>query len=184
MSRLKKFSPLKLIDWLSEISGYVSGVLIVTSMLVVCYGIVVRALGQSTVWQIELATYLLIFVTFVGGAYGLKHGKHVRVDLLVNKLPEKVRLCVNLTSSLLCLVLIIVVGWKAFETWLVALESGWSSGTAWDVPLIYPYAILPIGMTVIGLQYVAIIIREARNLAGFTGKSEGQVDEPVKAEGS
>lgn len=181
MARSKKLSPLKWIDWLSEVSGYLSGLLIVISMLIVCYGIVLRASGRSTVWQIELATYLLIFVTFVGGAYGLKHGKHVGVDLLVNKLPGKARLSVNLVSSLLCLVLVIVVGWKALETWLTAFESGWRSGTAWNIPLIYPYAILPIGMALIGLQYVAIVFREARSLVSGKDESEEHVaEETVK----
>lgn len=180
MGRLKKISGLKWIDGLSEVSGYVSGLLIVLSMLIVCYGVVIRALGQSTTWQIELTTYLLIFVTFVGGAYGLKHDKHVNVDLLVNKLPKKARLCVKLIASLLCLVLVTVVGWAAFETWLMAFELGYRSGTAWNIPMIYPYAILPISMVLIGLQYVAIMLREGRDLAKGQDESEEQTDKEAR----
>jgi TRAP-type C4-dicarboxylate transport system permease small subunit len=88
---------------LSELAGYVSAVLILVSMLVVCYGVALRyVFGASTLWQLELSTYFLMFAAFVGGAYGLKHGDHVNLALVVDRLPEKARLYVRLLASALC----------------------------------------------------------------------------------
>ena len=101
---------LRYIDRLSELAGYASAVLILVSMLIVCYGVLLRyVFGASTVWQLELSTYFLMFSAFVGGAYGLKHGDHVNLSLIVDRLPEKPRLYVQLVASVLGFVFVVTV---------------------------------------------------------------------------
>ena len=147
------------IGWLSELSGYVSGVLILASMLIICYGVVLRyVLGASTVWQLELSTYFLMFAAFVGGAYGLRHGDHVNLSLIVDRLPAKAQLYVKLVASILGFVFIAIVAVIAYFLWWETAEAGRTSGTAWNVPLTYPYLIVPLGMTLIALQYLVIVV--------------------------
>jgi TRAP-type C4-dicarboxylate transport system permease small subunit len=151
---------LRYIDRLSELAGYISAVLILVSMLVVCYGVFLRyVLGASTVWQLELSTYFLMFAAFVGGAYGLKHGDHVNLSLIVDRLPEKTRLYVRLLASVLGFVFVAIVASIAYVLWWETTEAGRTSGTAWNVPLTYPYLIVPLGMTLIALQYLVIVVR-------------------------
>lgn len=169
-SRTGDFLVLRWIDRVSEATGYLSGGCILLATLVICYAVVLRATGQSSVWQTELAVYLLIFVTFVGGAYGLKHGSHVHVDLLDRRLSVKGRLVLQAVRAVLALVLIVVVAWYSLQTWWQATSQGSTSGTAWDPPLMYVYAILPLGMILIALQYLAVI---ARTVAGLMGRTDG-----------
>jgi TRAP-type C4-dicarboxylate transport system permease small subunit len=151
---------LRYIDRLSELAGYISAVLILVSMLVVCYGVALRyVLGASTVWQLELSTYFLMFAAFVGGAYGLKHGDHVNLSLIVDRLPEKLRIYVQLLASVLGFVFIAIVAVIAYVLWWETTEAGRTSGTAWNVPLTYPYLIVPLGMTLIALQYLVIVVQ-------------------------
>jgi TRAP-type C4-dicarboxylate transport system permease small subunit len=150
---------LRYIDRLSEFVGYASAVLILASMLIVCYGVLLRyVFGASTVWQLELSTYFLMFSAFVGGAYGLKHGDHVNLSLIVDRLPEKPRLYVQLVASVLGFVFVVTVAAIAFVLWWETSQEGMTSGTAWNVPLTYPYLIVPLGMTLIALQYLVIVV--------------------------
>lgn len=167
---------LRWIDRCSEVAGYLSGACILVATLVICYAVVLRATGRSTVWQTELAVYLLIFVTFVGGAYGLKHGSHVGVDLFARRLSLKGRLLLDAVRAALSLVLIVVVTWYSSQMWWEATSEGSTSGTAWNPPLAYVYAILPLGMLLIGLQYLAIIARTISKLFdhGEDQRPEGQ----------
>ncbi len=143
---------------LSELAGYASGALILISMLIVCYGVFLRyVLGASTVWQLELSTYLLMFAAFVGGAYGLKHGDHVKIDVIIDRLPEKMQLYARLLASVLGFLFILAIALIAYVLWWETTESGRTSGTAWNVPLTYPYLIVPLGMTLIALEYLVII---------------------------
>lgn len=145
-------------DRLSGAAGYVSGALILVAMLVICYGVALRYLfGMSTIWQTELSIYLLMFAAFVGGAYGLRHGDHVRISLVVTLLPGRVQIGVRLLAAVLGLLLVLTVAVVSGFMWWEAVESGARSGTAWNPPLAYPYAILPAGMALIGLQYLAVV---------------------------
>lgn len=159
------------ISWLSELSGYVSGVLILASMLIICYGVVLRyVVGASTLWQTELAIYFLMFAAFVGGAYGLKHGDHVKIDVVVNRLPGRVRLFVNLVAAVLGFLFVAIVGVIGFDLWWDAVQTGRRSGTAWNIPLSYPYFMLPLGMTLMALQYLLIAAEILRRfISGETG---------------
>jgi TRAP-type C4-dicarboxylate transport system permease small subunit len=172
-----RFFLLRWIGWVSEVSGYISGILIFASTLIICYAVLLRALGFSTVWQTELTVYLLMFVTFIGGAYGLKHDEHVNVDLLINRLPVRAASFLKLVASLLSLVVIAVVAWRSGMMWLEAAEKGWRSGTAWNPSLAYPYAILPIGMTLIALQYIVIMVDLVRGLVTGEGRERSPEEE-------
>jgi C4-dicarboxylate transporter, DctQ subunit len=151
---------LSYIDRLSELAGYASAVLILASMLIVCYGVVLRyVFGASTVWQLELSTYFLMFAAFVGGAYGLKHGDHVNLSLIVERLPQKTQLYVRLLASVLGFLFVAIVAVIGYSLWWETTEAGRTSGTAWNVPLTYPYLIVPVGMTLIALQYLVIVVQ-------------------------
>jgi TRAP-type C4-dicarboxylate transport system permease small subunit len=154
---------LRYIDRLSELVGYISAVLILVSMLVVCYGVFLRyVLGASTVWQLELSTYFLMFAAFVGGAYGLRHGDHVN-------------LYVKLVASILGFLFIAVVAVIAYFLWWETTEAGRTSGTAWNVPLTYPYLIVPLGMTLIALQYLVIVVEFIQRIrTGDYAADEGE----------
>ena len=167
---------LRYIDRLSELAGYASAVLILVSVLVVCYGVALRyVFGASTVWQLELSTYFLMFAAFVGGAYGLKHGDHVNLSLIVDRLGGKTRLYVQLLASVLGFVFVAVVAVIAYDLWWETTQSGRTSGTAWNVPLTYPYLIVPLGMTLIALQYVVIVVQIIQQIrAGGDSADEGE----------
>ena len=167
---------LRYINRLSELAGYASAVLILISMLVVCYGVTLRyVFGASTVWQLELSTYFLMFAAFVGGAYGLRHGDHVNLSLIVDRLPAKARLYVKLVASILGFVFIAVVAVIAYFLWWETTEAGRTSGTAWNVPLTYPYLIVPLGMTLIALQYLVIVVELIQRIrTGDYAADEGE----------
>ena len=89
---------------LSEIAGYLSAVALILATVFMTYGVSLRYFfGKPTVWQTEVSIYLLVFVTFVGAAYGLKHHAHVGVDLLVERLPLRPQLFVRVTTAVLAL---------------------------------------------------------------------------------
>jgi TRAP-type C4-dicarboxylate transport system permease small subunit len=149
------------INWLSECSGYISGIAILLASLIIVSQVVIRSIiGLPTIWQTELSVYLLMFAAFVGGAYGLKKDSHVGVDVITEKLPSRARSGLRIVTSFLSMVLTIIVAWKGWEMWWHATEQGWESESLWGPPLAYPYFILPLGMTLITLQYLTIVYEE------------------------
>lgn len=157
----------------SEFAGYLSGVALLGATFATVHGVASRYfLGHPTIWQTELSIYLLMFVTFVGGAYGLRHHAHVGVDLLVESLPERGQLILRLISAVLSLVVVVIVFWTATQMWWEAYQGGWTTSTAWGPPLSVVYAILPLGMLLVACQYVAFVIEAVLGLLGKAGGQE------------
>lgn len=157
--------PLRLIDKLSEVIGYLSGIAIFLSALVIVYQVLARYfLGIPTIWQTELSIYLLMFASFVGAAYGLKHRAHVGVDIIVERLSPRTQSLLRFITSFFCLALVLLVMWKGWGMWWEATKLGWKSSSLWGPPLTYPYFILPLGMTLLALQYLVFMYEEFINL--------------------
>jgi TRAP-type C4-dicarboxylate transport system permease small subunit len=158
---------------LSEIAGYLSAVALVLATLAMVHGVLTRYLfGRPTVWQTEVSIYLLVFVTFVGAAYGLKHHAHVGVDLLVERLPLRARLGARLFNGILSLVVVAVVLWTSYGTWWEAVEGNFRSPTALRAPLSAVYAIVPLGMLLVAFQYLAFLIEGFQGLLGGEDAAE------------
>lgn len=152
---------------LSQLTGYLSAVALVLATAVTLHAVLARYFfGVPTVWQGELSIYLLMFVTFVGAAYGLRHHAHVGVDLVVERLPPRPQLVMRIITAALSLVAVLVVLWTSFELWYEAYEGGFRSSTAWRAPLSVVYAILPLGMLLVALQYVAFLVEGVQALLG------------------
>lgn len=152
---------------LSELAGYLSAVALVLATLIMVQGVFLRYLfGRPTVWQTEVSIYLLVFVTFVGAAYGLKHHAHVGVDLVIERLPVRARLAARLFNAVVSLVVVVFVIWTAYGTWWEAVEGNFRSPTALRAPLSVVYGIVPLGMLLVAFQYVAFLIEGFRGLMG------------------
>lgn len=168
--------PLRYIDRLATLFGYLSGVLVLVSMLVISYAALLRYIvGASTIWQTELVTYLLMFAAFCGAAYGLQHGDHVKIDIVVTRLPPRVQRIVRLVAAVLGCCFVAVVAVMAFEMWWETTEAGRRSGSGWNPPLTYPHLILPVGMTLLTLQYLVVIagiVTEIRHGGATTARPE------------
>jgi len=180
--RPDKFFLFRWVDRISDVAGYVSGVLILVSTLIVCEAVTLRyVIGAPTVWQTELSIYLLMFAAFVGGAYGLKHGDHVNVNIVIGRLPGRARVAANIVAALLGLLFVVVVAVISFKLWWFATSTGQRSGTAWNPPMTFPYFIVPLGMTLMGLQYLSIIYDRVRELrSGEQGSEDGARPEDLQ----
>lgn len=173
MRLLKYVLTFRWANTLSEIAGYLSCVALILATLAMMHGVLSRyLLGRPTVWQTEVSIYLLVFVTFVGAAYGLKHHAHVGVDLIVERLPVRAQLVVRLVTAFLALVVVAVVIWTAYHTWWEAVEGGFRSPTALRAPLSVAYAILPLGMLLVAFQYIAFVIEGVQGLLAGEGAME------------
>lgn len=155
------------VGWLSELTGYLSAVALVVATLVTTHGVIVRYfLRKPTIWQTETTIYLLMFVAFVGAAYGLKHHAHVGVDLLIDKVPQRPQLITRIITAIACLAVVLVVMYTAYQNWHEAYLYDHRSATAFRFPLWIAYAILPLGMLAVALQYIAMIVEGVMGLMG------------------
>lgn len=155
------------VGWLCEASGWMSAIALIAATLITTHAVVTRYFfKQPTVWQTESTIYLLMLVTFIGAAYGLRHHAHVGVDLLINAAPQRPQLIGRIVNAFLCLGVVLVVMATSFLNWQEAYLYDYRSATSFRFPLWISYAILPLGMLFVALQLIAMIIEGVMGLTG------------------
>ncbi len=146
---------LRFIEVLSQWSGYLAAVAILAATLIIVEQVVVRyVLNYPTIWQVETAVYLLIAATFLGAPYGLKEHAHINIDLLIQGIRRRNRRRLDIMTSLVAMAFCFFLAYRGAVMWTEAYEGGWRSSSILSVPLVLPYAIIPIGMFLTGLQYI------------------------------
>ena len=147
------------VRYLSMACGAVAAGLIAAAVLVVTQMVILRYfLNASTVWQTEFVTYSILAATFIGSPYVLLLRGHVNVDLLPLALGHKGRLVLALVVSSLALLFCVVLAYTSWHYFWDAWSNGWRTDTVWALPLWIAILPLPLGVTLLCLQYVADIV--------------------------
>ena len=140
----------------SQLCGIVAAGLIALGVVVVCQMVFVRyVLNQNTIWQTDFVTWSLVAATFVGSPYVLLTRGHVNVDVLPQYLSGRARWWLALFSIVMSLAFCVVLAILTSRFWLQAWDNRWVSDTMWRARLWIPYSSMPIGLTILCLQYVA-----------------------------
>lgn len=147
---------LRAIGLISRLSGIAAALLIVASVGVTCQMIFIRfVLNQSTIWQTEGVTYMMIGATMLGLPYVQYLRGHVNVDLLPLMLPPAARKGLALLVLGSTLAVVGVMFWHGYHFWFEAWDWGETSNTPWNPKLWVPYLALPLGFGLYALQLAA-----------------------------
>lgn len=80
---------IRFIDGLNEVVGRVISFVAVLFAVVIIYDVIMRyALHLPTRWAFDVSKQLYGFYFIMLGGYALRHRAHVRVDLLIERLPS------------------------------------------------------------------------------------------------
>lgn len=143
---------------LSQIGGVFSALLILLSVFIICHMIFVRAvLGQSSIWQTEFVTFALVAATFIGAPYILMTHGHVNVDIVPLMIGHRARVVLAFIAAAIGLSFCLAFAWNGIVWWHEAWSESLTTSSMWRARLWIPYASVPIGMSLLCLQYVADI---------------------------
>ena len=144
---------------LSVATGLLAAAAVVAAVVVVCQMVIWRYFLQaSTIWQTEFVTFSIVGATFIGSPYVLLTKGHVNVDLLPHFLSHRKRMILAYVASIMGLTFCVVLAWTGWVYLHEAIAGGWRTDTVWSLPLWIPIWPLPVGMTLLALQYVADIL--------------------------
>ena len=173
---MKKFlhRVLWIIDGLTNLSGWIAALCLVAAALIITEAVIVRKVfGASTIWQIEASVFLLIFTVFVGAPFVQKNEHHLNVDLIIIHLKPRTREITLIVVSILTCLIAMLIAWYAWSMWWETVVNKEHSESLWGPPLWIPYLFLPLGMTLLFLQYIAQIYRKVSAL------KKGQIETDI-----
>ena len=115
--------------------------------------------SAGTVWSQELEWHLLVPLVLFGMSYALRHGDHVRVDILYAKFPERAKIAVDLVSALLTAVISLIVIWLSIKYVQQAYVIDEGSPDPGGIPHRYLIkSLIPIGFALLLAQSIAVAI--------------------------
>jgi TRAP-type C4-dicarboxylate transport system permease small subunit len=150
---------IRAVAFLSRLAGVIAALLIGFAVLVICDMVIERYIfDRTTIWQIDVVTYSIVGATFIGSAYVLMTRGHVNVDVLPLHLGPRARFWLALCTALIAFAFAVVLWVLCTLYWYEAYSKGWHSDTVWRARLWIPYLVMPFGLGLLVLQYLAEIL--------------------------
>jgi TRAP-type C4-dicarboxylate transport system permease small subunit len=141
-------------------------------VLLVLAEIVRRAVfGSSFLWAFEISSWLMVAFVFLGMAYTLQTGGHVRVELLTARLGRRALAGLELAQAVCGAGLFAFLTFYLVKGMLSNYETGARGLSELDPPLYLIWAVAAGGIGVFALQFAALAID--RWLALQTGEEAG-----------
>jgi TRAP-type C4-dicarboxylate transport system permease small subunit len=149
------------VNFLVTWTGNLTALMTFAMAVLIAYDAFARYLGHPTIWIGEISTYLLVWISFVGAAYGLERGAHFRVTILYSRWSEKRQKQVEIALFTLGLIFCILLFKGGLDVTLRSLKFGGRSMTPLRAPLIFPQAAIPIGTFLLSVQLLRMILQDA-----------------------
>ena len=117
------------------------------------------------IWAQELEWHLLVPLTLVGMSYALRHGEHVRVDVLFATFSPRTKLFVDVLTAIIAMIFSALVIWLCVAFVAQSWAIGESSPNPGGIPAVYLMkAMIPVGFALLFLQSLAQGIQAAMAL--------------------
>lgn len=151
--------------------GIISGLGVLVMGIILTYEVVCRYFFNSpTIWAQETATYLYMWTMLAAASYTLQEGKHVAVDLVLERMPPRVRSMLEVATSAIGVAFCAIVSVQAYEMIAATVRFGKVSATPLRVPLWIPQSALLMGFILLTFQFAFLAVDRLAALGGRDGK--------------
>jgi TRAP-type mannitol/chloroaromatic compound transport system permease small subunit len=163
------------IDWLNEQIGRVVLWAILVAVLISAGNAIIRKTfdTSSNAW-LEVQWYLFSCVFLLCAGYTLLRNEHVRIDVLLHRLPKRTQIWIDIFGLVFFLlpaaILIARLAWPVFMRAYVSGEMSENAGGLIRWPV---YILAPIGFGLLALQGVSELIKRFAFLQGL-------IDDPTR----
>lgn len=173
MQFLLKFS--RGIDWINEHVGrYLMWLVLAATLISAGNAIMRKIFNWSTNSFLEIQWYLFAAIFLVGAGYTLLRQEHVKIDVVLGHFSKRTQVKVEIFGLLVFLLPFVYTLTKEVMPLVIkAYVSGEMSENAGGLIRWPVYALVPIGMTLLGLQGISEVIKRLAFL-------EGLIDDPTK----
>ncbi|MEE3279284.1 MAG: TRAP transporter small permease subunit [Pseudomonadota bacterium] len=155
------------IDAIIEISGRTVAWLSLGMVVITCTVVVLRyGFDTGAIALQESVTYMHALVFMIGLSYALKHDRHVRVDLLFNRLSIRSRQRINLIGHVgFLLPICVVITLESFDYVVRSWSILEGSPEAGGIPGVYFLkTLIPLSALLLSMQAISEVLRTYRQL--------------------
>jgi TRAP-type C4-dicarboxylate transport system permease small subunit len=146
---------MKILEFLPEIIASLACVCLVGLAILVSVNTIFRTLfTYSFEFSNEISGFSLLGVVFLGLSYALKKGIHIRVDYIINRLPERSQTFLMTMVYAVGLIFVSIFFAGTIDFVITAYKSGLRESTEFATPYYLPAILMPVGLFVLILRMI------------------------------
>jgi TRAP-type C4-dicarboxylate transport system permease small subunit len=112
-------------DWILDICAYIAGVLFGFVVIIKFSDIFLRYfLNRPLTWDVEITEYILFSMAFLGAAWLLRDGGHVRIDILDNILSQRNKNYLHILHTTVGALVCVILGLMSFVAAIYCYRDG------------------------------------------------------------
>lgn len=156
----------RVIDRLSDWFGLVAMYIVFLMIAILAYASIMKVFFLPSLWTVEMAQFVMVAYFAIGGAYTLKEGDHVRMDLLYSGFTIRTKARVDLFTSVVLIGFLVMLQIGGISSLIYAIGYGEKSFSSW-APVMWPIKlILNAGIFLMLLQAIAVFFKDWATLKG------------------
>lgn len=146
---------LELFGRLAQACGLLGQLALAMMVLTICYDVVLRyVLNAPTSWSLEVNTFLIIFITLIPAGDVLREDSHLRIKFFISKLGPTTQDVVRRIAAVCGILFCALMTRNGLNMAINAFRYDQRMSTPLGTPMVIPYLFIPIGFTVLGLQFL------------------------------
>ncbi len=147
------------IDRLNKFIGLLTGIFNFFLLILVLWGIFSRYILRSPSHiALEVSGYLMVLLSFLGAGYILLKEKHVSVQVLTIKIPEKFQKLHKLSVNIILMLFSLLIIYEGMDFVILAFQENYRSTSLLNFPLWVVYLTIPVGTFFFFLQTLRNIL--------------------------
>jgi C4-dicarboxylate transporter, DctQ subunit len=154
-------------DRIIELLFWAAGGLLLFVTIGTCVDVILRySFNRPIHWMLEVTEYAMLYIPFLGAAFVLKEDGHIRVDLVITFLSERLRGWLNVVTSLVGGAVMFVYTWFGAQVTLDYFKRGVPALESLKTPMFLILMIIPIGGFFFSIQFFRQMVGHYRKLKG------------------
>jgi TRAP-type C4-dicarboxylate transport system permease small subunit len=155
----------QIMDKIAYVCGLIGSGLVPIMVFMVAVEVFMRyVLKNPPMIADEFSAYMLVALSYLGLAVTWRQGGHVRITLLVSRLPVKLAGWLRLVVLIIIFIFMVAITHSAFSMVVYAYEINLRSDTWLTFPLIWPQLTVFIGFLMLTLLLPADIVKVYRKI--------------------
>lgn len=145
------------LDRVNATMAWIAALMVIFMMFAISYAVLARYLwGQSVPWVVEVSSYLMLYITFLGTAWLLSQNGHVEVDLVLGNLKPRTAAGFRAVTSIAGALVSLVLAWQGTQVTIDYFQREVMVMGILNTPQWLLLAVIPLGGI---LLFVVFIVR-------------------------
>ncbi len=140
-----------------DLLSYLARVFVILQVLLVTGDVVGRYFFRKPIiGAVEITEVMILWIAFLGAAWLLKEGGHVRMEIVVSRLKPEAQTVLNIITSIMSAIVCLVLVWYGIRVTADAFRAGTLQAGLIGIPTSLVIIIIPIGSFLLFIQYIRV----------------------------